>query len=126
MARSTRGCHATRWRITLTPSRCSGKRCCQLHPLLDLLELAPLLPYLALELVDLVPDFGDIRIPLPAPELLARFLGDLAVALADAVELLLLELLEVEQHVVPALGKADQLGELDPDRLDLPVPRVQT
>src|SRR5262245_40218881 len=66
-------------------------------------------------------DFGNVGIPAAAPQKLARLLGDRDVAALDLVELGVLELLEVEQRVVPALAQADQLVELDLDRLGIPV-----
>ena len=66
-------------------------------------------------------DFRHPGVGNPPAQLLARLLGDLAIARLDAVELLVLELLEVEQHVVPALREPDQLVELHLDRLRIAV-----
>src|SRR5947207_12711766 len=110
MARSTLVCPPTKWRvISLRLKRC-GQPCRGSAPLLDLLDFAPLPPDFPLHFFDLLPDrrnlllhLGNTGVALAAPQLVARFLGDLAIAVADAVELVVLQLLEVEQHVVPAL-----------------------
>src|SRR3954469_615186 len=123
MAPSTRAWHAPR--CSRTSTRCSscGTRPC-LNPLLDLRELALFLPYFALQLLYLLLDLRDIRVAEPAVQLPPRLFGNLVIARADAVELLLLELFEVEQHVVAALREADQLVELHLDRFRVAVLRV--
>src|SRR4051812_14961242 len=108
-----------------TSMRCSscGKRSC-LNPLLDLRELALFFAYFVLQLLYLLLDLRHIRVAEPAAQLPARLFGNLVIARADVVELLLLELFEVEQHVVATLREADQLVELHLDRFGVAVLRV--
>jgi hypothetical protein len=55
------------------------------------------------------PHLHHVRVPDAAPQVGAGPFGDLAVFVADAVELVFLELLQIEQGVVPALCRPDQL-----------------
>src|SRR5215208_5723544 len=69
-------------------------------------------------------DLGRIGVELAAPQLLERRRGQLLVAAPVALELLVVDLLEVEQRVVRALGGADQLVQLELDRGGVAVLRV--
>src|SRR5215210_1212441 len=65
-----------------------------------------------------------IGIELAGAQLLSRHGGELRVAALVTLELLVLELLEAEQRIVRALGRADELIQLDLDRLGIAVLRV--
>src|SRR3954462_12162128 len=117
-----RRCGAPKWRPTSRRYSSSGSGCC-LKALLDLFELAPLVMHFAPELFNVVLHLRHVGIAQPFAEPLPRLLGDLAIALPDAIELLVFEFLEVEQHVVRALGDPDQLVELHLDSLAVAVLR---
>src|ERR1051325_350545 len=69
-------------------------------------------------------DLGRVGVELAVAQFLASYPGERRVVAPVARELLILEVLEVEQRVVRALGRADQLVELDLDRLGVAVLRV--
>src|SRR6478609_2991529 len=104
MARGTRACRARRYRRMSTPCKASGKASC-LDPLLDLLQFL-------LDVLQLVLDFRHPGVRDAPTQFLASLLGDLAIARLDTVELLVLELLQVEQHVMTAFRQPDQLVQL--------------
>src|ERR1051325_3608134 len=60
-------------------------------------------------------DLRRVGVELPGAQLVERDPRERGVVAPVAVELLVLEVLEVEQRVVRALGRADQLVELDLD-----------
>src|SRR5215207_7757259 len=69
-------------------------------------------------------DFRSPRVGFTAPQAFARTLRERFVIIADARELVLFELFEIEQRGVRALGTADQLVELDLYGLRIAVLRV--
>src|SRR2546421_8481383 len=101
MAPSSRACQPGRWRPT--SPRCAS---CGRSSLSESLELR------------------RIGVELARAQLLSRRGGKLRVAAQVTLELLVFELLEVEQRIVRALGGADELVQLDLDRLGIAVLRV--
>ncbi len=64
---------------------------------------------------------GGLACTSPAPKLAARLLGELFGLRVLGLELVILELLEVQQSLVGALGHTDELVELDLHGLGVPV-----
>jgi hypothetical protein len=71
-----------------------------------------------------LPDILDPRVRQAAGAVRPRLTGERAVARADAIELIVVELLQIEQRIVRSGHRADQLVELDLERIGVAVLRA--